>query len=193
MARFIPEVDIIVLNEVVINDNSPLKTIGAIGSKISNPISGFWCFLDYYTLGIGKTINYYGTDFEVNTSGQITGIAPIGGTGPIPGIAKSGSLLKSTKNWIKLLNSAKIHKHHVLPQAYRSRFASRGINNIDDYCIEISNAGHLKNIHGIGIWNTKWSDFIKTNPNATPSDIFHFAEGLLKQYGLESLKYIPYR
>jgi hypothetical protein len=44
----------------------------------------------------------------------------------------------------------------------------------------------------MGGWNEHWSQFISKNPNATPSEIFHYAEGLLKDYGLEYSRYVPY-
>jgi RHS repeat-associated protein len=92
------------------------------------------------------------------------------------------------------------HKHHVLPQSFRSWFKQRGIPNIDDYTVVIDGGFHLKAIHGRGggpqnpgKWNSQWTNFIKNNPNATPSQIFHFAEGLLKRNNLDHLKYVPYK
>ena len=99
-----------------------------------------------------------------------------------------------------LLTGGKLHKHHVLPQQYRKWFAQRGISNIDDYAIQIGQSTHLKGVHGKGLgahlpggWNKQWGDFIKANPNASPSEIFHHAEGLLKRYGLENSRYVPYK
>lgn len=92
-----------------------------------------------------------------------------------------------------------IHRHHVLPQQFKSWFNKQGIKNIDAYTVEVSSQTHLKGVHGSGLgnlpgqWNQKWSEFIKTNPNASPSEIFNQAEGMLKQYGLEHLPYVPYR
>jgi hypothetical protein len=37
----------------------------------------------------------------------------------------------------------------------------------------------------------RWADFIKANQNANPSAIWHHAEGMLRRYGLEHLKYLP--
>ncbi|MEM7487379.1 MAG: DUF2380 domain-containing protein [Bacteroidota bacterium] len=91
-----------------------------------------------------------------------------------------------------------LHKHHVLPQNFRPWFKSRGISNIDDFTVRISEATHLRGVHGRGLgnlpgrWNQHWADFIKANPNASPSQIFHHAEGLLRRYGLEHLPYVPY-
>ncbi|MEZ4772743.1 MAG: FG-GAP-like repeat-containing protein [Bacteroidia bacterium] len=98
-----------------------------------------------------------------------------------------------------LLEAPKVmHKHHIFPQEFRRYFTNQGIANIDDYTIQISKQTHLKGVHGKGLgnlpgkWNELWSEFISTNPNATPSEIFYFAEGLLKRFGLEHLPYIPY-
>ncbi|MCT4646087.1 MAG: TIGR02269 family lipoprotein [Carboxylicivirga sp.] len=92
-----------------------------------------------------------------------------------------------------------LHKHHVFPQQYRKWFASRGITNIDDYAIKLSPSTHLKGVHGRGLgnlpgrWNQHWKQFIQTNPNATPSQIFHHAESLLQRFGLEHSRYVPYK
>jgi RHS repeat-associated protein len=98
-----------------------------------------------------------------------------------------------------LTASEDIHRHHVLPQEFKAWFKARGISKIDNYTVEISAQTHLRGVHGNGLgnlpgqWNEKWAEFIRANPNATPSEIFNHAEGLLKQYGLEHLPYIPYR
>ena len=99
----------------------------------------------------------------------------------------------STRVLIGLLNSGKLHKHHVLSQQFRKWFASRGIKNIDDYTIQMSAKNHLKTLHGQGKWNEQWSNFIKANPKATPSQIFYQAESMLKRYGLEHSRYVPYK
>ena len=144
-------------------------------------------------------------------NGNFQSIAPQAGGGAIElingGVKGSLSLVKGflgTKNSVKtgqlLLTSGKIHKHHVLPQAFRKWFNQRGIQNIDDYTIPISQSTHLKGIHGKGLstqfpgqWNKLWGEFIKANPNASPSEIFYFAEGLMKRFGLEHLRYIPFK
>jgi Predicted lipoprotein of unknown function (DUF2380). len=58
----------------------------------------------------------------------------------------------------------------------------------------------LKGVHGKGMgqtlpggWNSKWADFMKSNPGASASQIFYHAEGLLNRYGLQNLKYVPYK
>jgi RHS repeat-associated protein len=92
-----------------------------------------------------------------------------------------------------------IQRHHVLPQQFKSWFGKQGIKDIDAYTIEISSQTHLKGVHGSGLgnlpgnWNQQWNEFIKTNPNASPSEIFNQAERMLKQYGLEHLPYVPYK
>ncbi len=99
-----------------------------------------------------------------------------------------------------LLTAGQLHKHHVMPQQFRKWFAQRGISNIDDYAVQIGQSTHLKGVHGKGLGtqlpggrNSQWGSFIKANPNASPSEIFHQAEGLLKRYGLEHLRYVPYK
>ncbi|MGN7787295.1 DUF6443 domain-containing protein [Niabella sp. 22666] len=110
------------------------------------------------------------------------------------------SLLTRKAGGQRLLIAGRLHKHHVLPNQFRKWFAQRGISNIDDYTVQIGQSTHLKGIHGKGLgsqlpgnWNKQWADFIKNNPNASPSEIFHHAEGLLKTYGLEHLPYTPYK
>ena len=96
----------------------------------------------------------------------------------------------------RALDPAKFQKHHVLPQKFRPWFVSRGVTNIDDYTVRISRNTHLRGVHGKGIpsdklpgkWNDEWEGFIFQNTNASPSEIFNFAEGLLKRYGLEHLR-----
>jgi RHS repeat-associated protein len=117
--------------------------------------------------------------------------------GLVPMVSEFGKFAKGTERL--LLKSGKLYKHHVFPQKFREWFVKNGIKNIDEFTIQISRDTHLKGVHGKGLgnlpgrWNQQWADFIKLNPNASPSEIFHHAEGLLKRYGLEHLKYVPYK
>jgi hypothetical protein len=110
-----------------------------------------------------------------------------------------GGVNVANTNIKALSNPAKVHNHHVFPQQFRKWFSSRGISNIDDYAVSLSSQTHLKGVHGSGLgnlqgrWNQGWSTFIKNNPNATPSEIFYQGESLLKEFGLEHLRYIPYK
>jgi RHS repeat-associated protein len=98
----------------------------------------------------------------------------------------------------KLLTAPKLHDHHIFPQQYKQWFSSKGIN-VDDYTIPISGKTHLQGVHGNGIgnlpgrWNQSWAEFIRANPNASPSQVFKFGEDLLYRFGFEHLKYAPYR
>lgn len=92
-----------------------------------------------------------------------------------------------------MLKAGKLHQNHVLSQQFRKWFASRGIKNIDDYTIQISVKKHLKSIHGQGKWNQQWADFIKANPNASPSQIFYQVESMLQKHALEHSRYVPYK
>jgi len=129
------------------------------------------------------------------------GAASILPVGKIGGAAVRGvSNFVAKEAELLLLTSGKLHKHHVLSQQFRKCFAERGISNIDDYTIQIGQQIHLKGVHGKGMgaglpggWNKQWTDFIKANPNASPSQIFHHEEGLLQRYGLDHLPYVPYK
>ncbi len=134
------------------------------------------------------------------TQGVREGLSWMAPTGKVLGVA--GKLIGKMGSKVapKLLTQGAraLHKHHILPQKYRSWFKNRGISNIDDYTIRISQPTHSRGVHGRGLgkmpgrWNQHWAKFIKNNPNATPSEIFHYAEGLMQRYGLEHLRYVPY-
>jgi hypothetical protein len=134
--------------------------------------------------------------WALKTAGIITLEELAGIPTPAGTIEKQG--LKETERLLLKAPSV-LHKHHVLSQQFRSWFKSRGIENIDDYTVEISLQGHLRGVHGNGLgnmpgkWNTKWAEYIKANPSATPSEIFYQAETMLKEYGLEHLPYVPYK
>ncbi|UGU18131.1 DUF2380 domain-containing protein [Sinomicrobium kalidii] len=176
------------------------------GDKIAPAIwelSGF----DHLKAEIAENVNGYRTvsqfegNYLINDAGRTFQFEPSsnikGGAGAIELIA--GGPTRAIQGINLLTKGSKaLHKHHVLPQQFRKWFSSRGIKNIDDYAIEISQSTHLRGVHGRGFgklpgrWNKEWKEFIKTNPNATPSEIFHKAEGMLKDFGLEHLPYIKY-
>lgn len=115
-------------------------------------------------------------------------------------IKKANNVAKTIKKdeILSLPAPKKIHNHHVFPQQHRKWFESKGIG-IDDWTVPVSQTGHLKGIHGNGYghmpgkWNDKWSVYIKNNPNANASEVFHFGEGMRQMYGLEYLKYRPWK
>ncbi len=104
----------------------------------------------------------------------------------------------ASKAGVFLLATAKnIERHHILPQKYRRWFAERGIANIDDFTIELQRMTHGDATYGrtpnvYGSWNDAWLTFKTAHPNATPSEIFHFAEELLDVYGIKG-SYKKYR
>ena len=111
---------------------------------------------------------------------------------------EANKIIRTEGTQLLLEASKNIHKHHILPQKFKSWFESRGITNINDFTVEISQQTHLKGVHGKGLgnlpgkWNDRWTDFILANPEASASEIFHFAEGMSKRYGLEHLPYVKY-
>lgn len=191
------------IDAAVVTASAGPLAISITGPDIG-PVSGFWNRAGVYTFGRSQN----GFSYDVN--GRSLGRTPLMGLPPDFGIGKPTALINLLKR-IRglfaakgggqlLLTAGKLHRHHVLPQQFRKWFAQRGISNIDDYAIQISQSTHLKGVHGKGLgaqlpgeWNKQWIDFIKANPNASPSEIFHHAEGLLKRYGLEHLQYVPYK
>lgn len=99
-------------SEPVVN----LPELVVVGTKVAEPISGFWENLKYYILGRTVTLPVYGIDdkgnwsdnpimhitYNVNKDGFITSIAPIGGTAPVPATSAL-----SLKDIAKLLQSAR--------------------------------------------------------------------------------------
>jgi RHS repeat-associated protein len=96
-----------------------------------------------------------------------------------------------TKRLLLTAGKKTLPKHHVLPQQFRKWFAERGIKNIDDYTVKLSQKGH-QNVHNAGQWNKKWQAFIDANPTANPNEIFHQAENMLNESGLQHLPYVKY-
>ncbi len=119
-------------------------------------------------------------------------------------VYKGGTYVESGFNTQPLLLNppATIARHHVFPNTFRKWFAQRGIDNIDDYTIEMEHWNtHLRGVHGKGLkqfnlpgrWNSRWAGFIKTNPSATSSEIFKFGEDLMSEYGFRFSKFVKYR
>ncbi len=96
------------------------------------------------------------------------------------------------------LSSSRTSDHHIMPQAYRPFFASRGIN-IDSYTVTVPHATHMNGLHGRGLgnmpgrWNSEWARWITAHPNATPRDIFQQAGRMLDTYNINHLQIHPYR
>lgn len=71
--------------------------------------------------------------------------------------------------------------------------------NIDQFTIVLEQTTHLRGVHGRGLgdmpgkWNQRWAEWFKKNPEATPEEAWRFAEGLLKEYGLDELPIGPYK
>ncbi|MCB9772142.1 MAG: DUF2380 domain-containing protein [Candidatus Omnitrophica bacterium] len=100
---------------------------------------------------------------------------------------------------ICLLTAPKMAKHHIFPQRFKPFFNSKGID-IDKFTVSIpQNTAHLKGVHGNGLnnmpgkWNERWENFIKSNPNATPQDIYQFGGKLMDEYGLSGLPIQSYK
>jgi hypothetical protein len=97
----------------------------------------------------------------------------------------------------RLLANPALHDHHLLPVQFKDFFAARGIN-IDDHTITVSRGVHLRGIHGKawgyspGLWNKKWEEWIKANPNATQKDIYQQLGRMMDEFGLTGYPIHPY-
>lgn len=99
-------------------------------------------------------------------------------------------------------NAAKVARratrfHHVFPQALRQKFKDRGIDNIDDFTLEIAEDLHRcihsgKGMGRGGKWNKAWKDFFDKYPDATPEQIYKHAGELIYEMGLDGTPVVPY-
>ena len=89
--KFDPKKDVVALDEVAVSVPNALTKVG---TRALEPISGFWGYVGYYLLDIGSTYHSEQTRFtyKVGTDGVITGVAPMVGTPPLPGFAKTSNL-----------------------------------------------------------------------------------------------------
>ncbi len=109
----------------------------------------------------------------------------------------TGDIYGGESNRLQLGSGAStLPKHHVFPQALRSWFSSRNLQNIDDYTIQISKGLH-KQLHSGGgrggVWNSEWQQFKNQNPYATPQQIFKQAEDMMFKYQLEFSRFVKYK
>jgi hypothetical protein len=97
-------------------------------------------------------------------------------------------------------------RHHIFPQAERGWFAVRGID-IDQYTVQMSEPFHQA-LHGGGNWKLgklspdEWGSRImreltfaesaKGSP-LTPPEIMSVTEGLLDEYGMRNVEFVPFR
>lgn len=101
----------------------------------------------------------------------------------------------------KLLSfTGKLADHHIMPREFEKFFRARGIN-VDDFTVTVDHTvTHLKAIHGRGNmgqmpgrWNQVWGDWIKTNPNATASEVYQQAGKMMDDFGINHLPIHPYK
>ncbi|MBN1238865.1 MAG: DUF2380 domain-containing protein [Gammaproteobacteria bacterium] len=113
------------------------------------------------------------------------------------GARATSTTAASTVQTERLLASPVLHDHHLLPQQFRRFFSSRGIN-IDEHAVTLSEAVHLRGVHGSGIgnmpgrWNQQWAQWIEANPNATAKDIYQQLGRMMDDFGLGGSRIHPY-
>ena len=87
-----------------------------------------------------------------------------------------------------------IERHHLLPRQFAKHFRKAGIENIDDYVIELPRGLHrLTDYNGIHTgprnWNKRWKEFFEENPNAKLEDVFKHLKRLIDEF--EITQYVP--
>src|SRR6266550_1296115 len=73
--------------------------------------------------------------------------------------------------------------HHLLPRQFGAFFERAGIENIDDYTVQLDRGVHMV-LHGRGglyaeSWNPAWRLFLLNNPNADSAQILYYLKTLL--------------
>jgi len=119
--KFDPKKDVVALDEVAVSVPNALTKVG---TRALEPISGFWGYVGYYLLDIGSTYHSEQTRFtyKVGTDGVITGVAPMVGTPPLPGFAKTSNL-NTIRGLLSLTKqgSSKVMKHPIRGLFYKSK------------------------------------------------------------------------
>ena len=113
--------DVVALDEVAVSVPNALTKVG---TRALEPISGFWGYVGYYLLDIGSTYHSEQTRFtyKVGTDGVITGVAPMVGTPPLPGFAKTSNLNTIRGLWsLTKQGSSKVMKHPIRGLFYKSK------------------------------------------------------------------------
>jgi hypothetical protein len=83
-----------------------------------------------------------------------------------------------------------IEKHHQLPREFAAQFRRAGIDNLDDYIVELDKAVHRINPGGLhtnsgGNWNRVWREFFARNKTPTRQQILDQLAKMRKDFGLE--------
>ena len=128
--KFDPKKDVVALDEVAVSVPNALTKVG---TRALEPISGFWGYVGYYLLDIGSTYHSEQTRFtyKVGTDGVITGVAPMVGTPPLPGFAKTSNLNTIRGLWsLTKQGSSKVMKHPIRGLFYKSK--SDGLWRVKD-------------------------------------------------------------
>ena len=119
--KFDPKKDVVALDEVAVSVPNALTKVG---TRALEPISGFWGYVGYYLLDIGSSYHSEQTRFtyKVGTDGVITGVAPMVGTPPLPGFAKTSNLNTIRGLWsLTKQGSSKVMKHPIRGLFYKSK------------------------------------------------------------------------
>jgi hypothetical protein len=100
---------------------------------------------------------------------------------------------------------ARLPRHHVFPQEYRSFFKSRGFEDIDNFCVELEESAHQA-IHGGGdyklgrTWSGEWNKTImrllrseeeKLGRKLVKDEIIDLGKKLMRKYKINR-RFVPF-
>jgi hypothetical protein len=100
---------------------------------------------------------------------------------------------------------ARLPRHHVFPQEYRSFFKSRGFEDIDNFCVELEESAHQA-IYGGGdyklgrTWSGEWNKTImmllrseeeKLGRKLVKDEIIDLGKRLTRKYKINR-RFVPF-
>ncbi|TWV06060.1 hypothetical protein FQ707_14605 [Bacteroidaceae bacterium HV4-6-C5C] len=180
--KFNSENDVISLNEV-----TAVASNNLIGTRASEPISGFWGYIGYYLLDEGSRYYSPSTNFtyKVGTDGVITGVAPMGGTPPLPMVGK-GDFIRSIETlWNKTSKISAVRNafNHFLKHSKefpQYKNAKQYVEGTKDF-LQNPPVGTLTKVRSNGDimrYNSSTNTFAVMGSNGLPKTMFKPTDGM---------------
>jgi RHS repeat-associated protein len=125
------------LPEVVVTANRN----SLVGSRVMDPVSGFWGWLGYFAFGrtYESNVTQYGASFythwDVDSNGIITGVQPIMGTPPAP-VFKGGNLFIKGFKYVDKLNFHRVVKPRILKEISKTKDFSKIVGTNPNVIVE---------------------------------------------------------
>lgn len=186
---------------------SPADVLGSIWNWFTQPITSVRKTFFQVKMKPGtptfRDANPYYRDALLRGGGEINEITDAyveaefsRGFAVVQGVRSAASTATGAGTALCARSPGPIHRHHLLPQQFRSRFKAGDID-IDRYIVKINADYHRRVIHrgrGGGDWNAEWDMFLKkwdpVGKNAIKK-VHKQLEKMLERYGLENLPFEP--